>query len=114
VIVALMILPRTFALGRSAVRILVQAAPEHLDITEVRDKLAAVPGVCDVHDLHVWTLTSGMDVASAHLSLEPSAELGAVLVLARETLHDEFDIDHATLQVEPVGAGGGQCGPAGW
>ena len=114
VIVALMILPRTFALGRSAVRILVQAAPEHLDITEVRDKLAAVPGVCDVHDLHVWTLTSGMDVASAHLSLEPSAELGAVLVLARETLHHEFDIDHATLQVEPVGAGGGQCGPAGW
>ena len=40
--------------------------------------------------------------------------MGAVLVLARETLHDEFDIDHATLQVEPVGAGGGQCGPAGW
>jgi cobalt-zinc-cadmium efflux system protein len=114
VIVALMILPRTFALGRSAVRILVQAAPEHLDITEVRDRLAAVPGVCDVHDLHVWTLTSGMDVASAHLSLEPSAELGAVLVLARETLHDEFDIDHATLQVEPVGADGGPCSPAGW
>jgi cobalt-zinc-cadmium efflux system protein len=113
VLVALMILPRTFALGRSAVRILVQAAPEHLDITLVRARLAAVPGVCDVHDLHVWTLTSGMDVASAHLSLDPSAELGEVLTSAREALHDDFDIDHATLQVEPVGAGG-RCTPAGW
>jgi cobalt-zinc-cadmium efflux system protein len=113
VVVALMILPRTVALGRSAVRILVQAAPEHLDITEVRARLAAVPGVCDVHDLHVWTLTSGMDVASAHLSLDPAAELGTVLTIAREALHRDFDIDHATLQVEPVGAGGG-CTPAGW
>jgi cobalt-zinc-cadmium efflux system protein len=111
--VALMILPRTFALGRSAVRILVQAAPEHLDVALVRDRLARVPGVCDVHDLHVWTLTSGMDVASAHLSLEPQAELGAVLATAREALHADFAIDHATLQVEPVGAGG-PCGPAGW
>jgi cobalt-zinc-cadmium efflux system protein len=114
VVVALMILPRTFQLGRSAVRILVQAAPEHLDITRVRDRLAAVPGVCDVHDLHVWTLTSGMDVASAHLSLEPAAELGDVLSDAREALHDDFHIEHATLQVEPVAAGGRSCTPAGW
>ena len=112
VVVALSILPRTFALGRSAVRILVQAAPEHLDITAVRARLAAVPGVCDVHDLHVWTLTSGMDVASAHLRLDPAAELGTVLVSAREALHEDFAIDHATLQVEPVTAGG--CTPAGW
>jgi cobalt-zinc-cadmium efflux system protein len=113
VIVAVMIMPRTFALARSAVRILVQAAPEHLDVAVVRDRLAAVPGVCDVHDLHVWTLTSGMDVASAHLLLEPAAELGAVLATAREALHADFHIDHATLQVEPVGAGG-NCSPAGW
>jgi cobalt-zinc-cadmium efflux system protein len=113
VLVALMILPRTFALGRSAVRILVQAAPEHVDITAVRERLAAVPGVCDVHDLHVWTLTSGMDVASAHLRLDAGAELGDVLSTAREALHDDFDIEHATLQIEPVGAGG-RCTPAGW
>jgi cobalt-zinc-cadmium efflux system protein len=113
VAVALLILPRTFSLGRAAVRILVQAAPEHLDVTRVRDRLAAVPGVCDVHDLHVWTLTSGMDVASAHLLLDPAAEFGAVLATARDTLHEEFAIDHATLQVEPAGVGGG-CTPAGW
>jgi cobalt-zinc-cadmium efflux system protein len=114
VIVALMILPRTFALGQAAVRILVQAAPKRLDMAEVRDRLARVPGVCDVHDLHVWTLTSGMDVASAHLSLEPAAELGAVLAVARAALHEDFDIDHATLQAEPVGADGRPCTPDGW
>ena len=113
VVVALMILPRTFALGRSAVRILVQAAPEHLDITAVRERLAAVPGVCDVHDLHVWTLTSGMDVASAHLRLDPAAEFGSVLTVAREALHEDFAIDHATLQVEPAGPSR-SCTPTGW
>ncbi|WP_229072275.1 cation diffusion facilitator family transporter [Actinoplanes sp. DH11] len=113
VLVALLILPRTFALGRSAVRILVQAAPAHLDISAVRERLAAVPGVCDVHDLHVWTLTSGMDVASAHLRLDPAAELGAVLSVAREALHADFAIDHATLQVEPAG-GSRHCTPTGW
>jgi cobalt-zinc-cadmium efflux system protein len=113
VLVALMILPRTFALGRSAIRILVQAAPEHLDITAVRDRLAAVPGVCDVHDLHVWTLTEGMDVASAHLKLDAAAELGTVLTQAREALHEDFHIDHATLQVEPAHAGR-HCTPVSW
>jgi cobalt-zinc-cadmium efflux system protein len=111
--VALLILPRTLALARSAVRILVQAAPKHLDVAVVRDRLAAVPGVCDVHDLHVWTLTSGMDVASAHLRLEPAAELGTVLATARDALHDDFAIEHATLQVEPSGRPDG-CAPAGW
>ncbi|GAA4451711.1 cation diffusion facilitator family transporter [Phytohabitans houttuyneae] len=111
VAVGLFILPRTWRLARAAVRILVQAAPEHLDVTAVQRRLAAVPGVCDVHDLHVWTLTSGMDVASAHLTLEESAQVGPVLVAAREALHDDFDIGHATLQVEPRS---GDCHPAGW
>jgi cobalt-zinc-cadmium efflux system protein len=113
VAVALMILPRTVKLGLAAIRILVQAAPDHLDVTAVRDRLAALDGVCDVHDLHVWTLTSGMDVASAHLSLDEAAEFGAVLATARHALHEDFSIDHATLQVEPAGAGG-RCRPADW
>ncbi|PZM89628.1 MAG: cation transporter [Actinobacteria bacterium] len=113
VAVGLFILPRTWRLGRAAVRILVQAAPEHLQVQQVRDRLAALPGVCDVHDLHVWTLTSGMDVASAHLTLEPSAEVGPVLAAARSTLYDEFAIEHATLQVEPAG-GESACTPPSW
>ncbi|GIF11683.1 hypothetical protein FHX34_102194 [Actinoplanes teichomyceticus] len=52
----------------------------------VHERPAAAPGVCDVHDLHVWTLTEGMEVASAHLGLAPPAELGTVLTAARETL----------------------------
>jgi cobalt-zinc-cadmium efflux system protein len=70
-----------------------------------------VPGVRDVHDLHVWTLTSGMDVASAHLTLDESAQVGPVLVAAREALHDDFEIGHATLQVEPRP---GDCHPTSW
>jgi cobalt-zinc-cadmium efflux system protein len=113
VAVALLILPRAVRLGLAAVRILVQAAPRHLDVTAVRDRLAALPGVRDVHDLHVWTLTSGMDVASAHLTLDPAVEVGTVLARAREALEADFAIDHATLQIEPDGAGGA-CQPVGW
>lgn len=113
VLIGVVILPRTWRLGRTALRILVQAAPEHLEVQRVRDRLAALPGVSDVHDLHVWTLTSGMDVASAHLILEPTAEVGSVLAAARSTLHKEFAIEHATLQVEPA-AGQGACTPPQW
>jgi cobalt-zinc-cadmium efflux system protein len=113
VAVGLFILPRTWRLARAAVRILVQAAPAHLEVPAVQARLAAVPGVCDVHDLHVWTLTSGMEVASAHLAIDPGAELGSVLAAARVALRDEFHIEHATLQIEP-GADGGNCSPAGW
>jgi cobalt-zinc-cadmium efflux system protein len=111
--IGLFILPRTWRLGRAAVRILVQAAPEHLDVPAVQSRLCAVPGVSDVHDLHVWTLTSGMEVASAHLTIRPDAEVGAVLAAARTALTDEFQIEHATLQVEPATTPGG-CGPSTW
>ncbi|HET6214079.1 MAG TPA: cation diffusion facilitator family transporter [Micromonosporaceae bacterium] len=110
VAVGLFILPRTWALGRAAVRVLVQAAPAHVDVAEVQRTLAGLPGVCDVHDLHVWTLTSGMDVASAHLSVDSGADLAGVLATARGALHSAYGIEHATLQVEPVDAAGA-CGP---
>ena len=110
VAVALFIVPRTLALGRVAVRVLVQAAPEHLDVNAVRGTLGAVPGVTDVHDLHVWTLTSGMDVASAHLSVDSASDLDSVLANAREALRGSYQIDHATLQVERAGA----CHPVNW
>jgi cobalt-zinc-cadmium efflux system protein len=113
VAVGLFILPRTWRLGRAAVRILVQAAPAHVDVTAVRATLAGVPGVCDVHDLHVWTLASGMEVTSAHLTLDPRTEVGPVLSVARERLHREFHIEHATLQLEPADAEGA-CQPVSW
>ncbi|WP_435585962.1 cation diffusion facilitator family transporter [Micromonospora aurantiaca (nom. illeg.)] len=113
VAVGLFILPRTYQLGRAAVRVLVQAAPPHLDVAAVREAMCAVDGVADVHDLHVWTLTSGMEVASAHLILDGSADLAAVLASSRSVLHDRFSIEHATLQTEPAGAHG-VCDESGW
>lgn len=98
---ALFILPRAFRLGREAVRILVQAAPPHLDLTQVRERLAALPGVVDIHDLHVWTLTSGMEVASAHLMIGNDRDPHTTLDGARQLLQEDFQIEHATLQVEP-------------
>jgi cobalt-zinc-cadmium efflux system protein len=101
VAVGLLILPRTWRLALAAGRVLVQAAPAHLDVARVRERLRALDGVTDLHDLHVWTLTSGMEVVSAHLAVTDTADVGDVLASARRRLHDEFGIDHATLQVEP-------------
>lgn len=99
--IALFILPRAWRLGRSAVRILVQAAPHEIDLDDLRRSLASIPGVIDVHDLHVWTLTSEMNVASVHLMTPDGVEAHGVLDEARHLLEKRFSIAHATLQVEP-------------
>jgi cobalt-zinc-cadmium efflux system protein len=101
VAIGLFILPRTWRLGAQAVRILVQAAPPDLDMDRVHDDLADVPGVIDVHDLHAWTLTSDMEVLSAHLMVRTGTEPHGVLDQARELLRDRYGVDHATLQIEP-------------
>jgi cobalt-zinc-cadmium efflux system protein len=99
--IGLFILPRTWRLGAQALRILVQAAPPGLDLAALEAELRAVGGVVDVHDLHVWTLTSEMDVASVHLMVCEGTDSHAVLDRARVILRDNHGIGHATLQVEP-------------
>jgi cobalt-zinc-cadmium efflux system protein len=99
--IALWILPRTWRLGARAVRILVQAAPPGTDVAAIEAGLAAIAGVVDVHDLHVWTLTSDMDVASAHVMVSTGTDTHAVLDQARSLLRERHHIDHATLQIEP-------------
>lgn len=99
--IGLFILPRAWRLGRRALRVLVQAAPEGLDLDRLRSRLSSIPGVLDVHDLHVWTLTSDMDVASVHLMTRNGADPHPILDEARTLLQDECGIAHATLQVEP-------------
>ena len=101
--IGLFILPRAWKLGRDALRILVQAAPVGIDISAVSSALTAIDGVADVHDLHVWTLTSEMDVLTAHLGVTPGVDTQAVLVNARTLLADRFHLSHATLQVEAAG-----------
>ncbi len=100
--IGLFIFPRTWRLGAQAVRVLVEAAPDHLDVDAVRADLNAVDGVIGVHDLHVWTLTSEMDVASAHLVVADESYLHGVLDRARHMLRERWNIDHVTLQVEPA------------
>ena len=102
--IGLFVLPRTWTLGRQAVRILVQAAPHHVDVGAVRDGLAAIDGVLDVHDVHVWTLTSGMEVGSAHLTVGAECDPAVVLSAARELLADGHGLPHFTVQVEPPGS----------
>ena len=99
--IGLWILPRTIRLARSALRVLIQAAPDGIDVAEVTATLAALNGVVDVHDVHVWTLTSEMDVATAHLVVSDETRMHAVLDDARASLAGRWDIRHATLQVEP-------------
>lgn len=100
-LIGLFIFPRTWRLGAQAVRILIQAAPPEIDIGALRSDLEELAGVVDVHDLHVWTLTSEMEVASAHLMVCEGTDLHRVLDDARDLLRDRYGMDHVTLQVEP-------------
>jgi cobalt-zinc-cadmium efflux system protein len=110
--IALLIVPRAVALGRAALRVLLEAAPPGLDITGVAAALSDLPGVLEVHDLHVWTVTSGMEAATAHLTVAADAQPGAVLAEARTVLAGQ-GVDHATLQLEPVNTPG-CCHDARW
>ena len=101
--IGLFILPRAWRLGRDALRVLVQAAPEGAQPAAVSAALQAIDGVVEVHDLHVWTLTSEMDVITAHIGVAEGADATSVLHAARHVLSEQFHLDHATLQVEVTG-----------
>jgi cobalt-zinc-cadmium efflux system protein len=110
--IGLWILPRTWRLGGRAARILLQSAPPEVDLSALRAELGALAGVVGVHDLHVWTLTSEMETASAHLVVATAADSHAVLDRARALLQDRYAIAHATLQIEPSDHRG--CDEVGW
>ena len=106
VAIGILIVPRTWLLLREAVDILLEATPRHLDLEHIREHIGKVDGVVDVHDLHVWTITSGMPVMSAHVVVgRPASVLGSGPILDRlgECLHEHFDVAHCTFQIEPVG-----------
>jgi cobalt-zinc-cadmium efflux system protein len=106
-VIGLMIVPRTWKLLRETLNVLLEAAPKGVDMGEVRAHIVALPGVEDVHDLHAWTITSGMPVLSAHVVVSQDI-LDAVG--HEKMLHDlqgciggHFDVEHCTFQLEPVG-----------
>ncbi|MDT0379999.1 cation diffusion facilitator family transporter [Streptomyces sp. DSM 42041] len=106
-LIGLMIVPRTVRLAREALDVLLEAAPKDVDLAELRAHILAVPGVEDLHDLHVWTITSGMPVLSAHVvvSQEVLDAMGHERVLheLQGCLGAHFDVEHCTFQLEPHG-----------
>ena len=81
-----------------------QSTPGHLDPDEVSEALCGLDGVSEAHDVHLWTLTSGMEVASVHVTSTADADPAVVLAAAQELLAERYGLDHATVQVEPADA----------
>jgi len=98
--IGLMILPRTYALLKQAVNVLLEGVPAHLDLAEIEEALQGAAGVKRVHDLHVWTLTSGREAMSAHVEVERGTPPARVLDDLHLILHARFGIDHTTIQIE--------------
>jgi cobalt-zinc-cadmium efflux system protein len=102
-LIALLILPRTWTLLTEAVNVLMESAPEAVEIDGVRDTLQRLEGVESAHDVHVWSLSTEMHLMSAHLVVAPGVgcqDAQAILSIACRTLESEFGIQHVTLQIE--------------
>ena len=103
-LIGLMILPRTWGLLREAVDVLLEATPRGVDLTQVRQHLLDTPGVIDVHDLHAWTITSGLPVLSVHVVVAQDVLAdgggGRVLDSLGACLAGHFDVEHCTFQLE--------------
>ncbi len=106
-LIAAMIVPRAISLLRDVVEVLLEATPSDVDLDELRAHIVGTDGVKDVHDLHVWTITSGMPVMSAHVVVDDDitgmVEAHAVLDRLRGCLAEHFDVEHSTFQIEPAG-----------
>ena len=117
VLIGLLVVISSWGLLKDAVGVLMEGVPAHLQLDEVAEIMATVPGVTAVHDLHVWTITSGFVALSAHVVVEPECPED-VLWHVRAAIHDRFGIDHSTIQVErtavprPTGVSHGGGPPA--
>jgi cobalt-zinc-cadmium efflux system protein len=105
--VGALILPRTWRLLREAIDILLETSPKGIDLSEVRRHMTALGGVRDVHDLHAWTITSGLPVLSAHIVVDPEVLAGGRSAVMLDRLQDclrgHFDVEHSTFQLELAG-----------
>jgi len=99
--IGLFILPRTWKLTGQALRILMQSAPAGMDVEQVRQRITALPGVQGVHELHIWTLTSGLETATGHVVVGDGEDYHAVLDRVVNLLARDYDITHTTIQCEP-------------
>lgn len=106
--IAVLIIPRAFSLLREVFSVFAESAPEGTDVADIRAHMLGLDGVHSVHDVHVWQLTRGAPVFSAHVAVDPDllAQGGAaeLLVRLRECLAEHFDVAHSTFQLEPADA----------
>lgn len=102
VLIAMLVIYSSWRLLTEAVAVLMESAPHGIDVDEVRAAMGAAPGVVDVHDLHVWSITSGLDSLSAHVVIEEGHSHSELLTALRAMLDERFGIDHVTIQIEPV------------
>ncbi|TDC76243.1 cation diffusion facilitator family transporter [Streptomyces hainanensis] len=113
-VIAALIVPRTVKLAREALDVLLEAAPKDVRIAEVRSHILELPGVADLHDLHVWTITSGMPVLSAHVVVDQDTldAIGHERMLhdLQNCLGEHFDVAHCTFQLEPRGHAAHEAG----
>ncbi|MDQ2622345.1 MAG: cation diffusion facilitator family transporter [Actinomycetota bacterium] len=101
--IGLFILPRTWKLMNDAVHVLLEGTPSDVNLSAVREAIGGVTGVAGVHDLHAWSLTSGVNALSVHVVLAEGADFGAVLTAVHRLVTSDFPIAHTTVQVEPSG-----------
>lgn len=101
--IGLFILPRTWTLMRQAVGVLLEGTPADIDLAALREALSAEPGVSGIHDLHVWSLTSGVNAMSAHVVCESLESRDELLDRLHRRVKEKFQIEHVTLQLERPG-----------
>jgi cobalt-zinc-cadmium efflux system protein len=96
----LLVIHSSWSLLKETVAVLMEDAPSHIDVEDVRRAMLEVDGVRDVRDLHVWTITSGLESLSAHVFVDDASSHHRVLCASREMLCERFGIEHVTIQVE--------------
>lgn len=103
VLISLIIIFGAWRLIAESVNVLLEGTPSYIDLAAVESTILETEGVVGVHDLHVWTISSGMDALSAHINHEASVSHSNLLTKVRDSLHDRFGIDHLTIQMESAG-----------
>jgi cobalt-zinc-cadmium efflux system protein len=98
----LFILPRTWSLMRASLDVLLEGTPGNIPVRSVQEELLRLPGIVGLHDLHVWTITSGFVALSAHAVVTDDGDRDRILIDATTLLHDRYDIEHVTLQLETL------------
>ena len=102
ILISLIIIAGSWRLILDSVNVLLEGTPTHIDLDAVESEIVNTNGVAGVHDLHVWTISSGIDALSAHISHDDSVSHSELLAVVRKKLHDSFGIDHLTIQMETL------------